>query len=151
MSSEQNKVVVHYLDGRLLKGITKDFYPNRPGFHVVPIGGGAPVPVNCRDLKGIFFVNDYVGDGRRRDIQGFISGPGETSHGKKVAVLFRDGELLCGYSLSFSRERDGFFLFPCDKGANNVRVYVLIAATMDIQAGPAADDLAKKTLKNRAA
>ncbi len=151
MPVENNKVVVHYLNGSLLKGITQDFFPNRPRFHVQPIGGGDAVEVACANLKGVFFVNDYSGDGTRRDIPGFLAGPGETSHGKKVAALFKDGELLCGYSLAFSRERDGFFIFPCDKGANNVRVYVLIAATVDIKAGPAADELARRVLKSRAA
>jgi len=151
LPTENNKVVVHYLDGHLLKGVTQDFFPNRPKFHVSPIGGGTAVEVNCKELKGVFFVNDYVGDGTRRDLQGFIAGPGETSHGKKVAALFKDGELLCGYSLSFSKDRDGFFIFPCDKGANNVRVYVLIKSTVDIKAGPAADELARRVLQNRAA
>ena len=31
----QNKVVVHYSGGLLLKGITNDFFPNKDLFHVI--------------------------------------------------------------------------------------------------------------------
>jgi hypothetical protein len=149
--SELNKVVAHCLDGRIIKGTTQDFHPNRPLFHVSPVDGGPAVEIRSRELKGVFFVQNYAGNGERKDLKGFITGPSETAHGKKIAVLFRDGELLCGYSLSFTREKPGFFVFPCDAGSNNIRVYVQASAAVDIKAGPAADALAQKILETRAA
>ena len=95
--SDINKVVVHSMGGKLLKGTTQDFFPNRPLFHVLPTDAKASVEVKTKNLKAVFFVKDYVGSAARRDIRGFINGPGETAQGKKLAVRFKDGELLCGY------------------------------------------------------
>ncbi|MBI1797070.1 MAG: hypothetical protein HY076_07725 [Candidatus Eisenbacteria bacterium] len=144
--AEINRVVAHFTDGRLLKGTTQDFFPNRPSFHLQPAVGGAPVEVRCRQLKGLFFVKDFAGNAKRRDLRGFLAAPGETAHGKKIAVRFKDGELLCGYSLTFMPDRDGFFVFPSDSGSNNLRIYVLSVATAEVKAGPAADVLAQKVL-----
>lgn len=149
--SEINKVVVHALSGRLLKGTTQDFFPNRPTFHVNPSDGGQPLEVRSKQLKAVFFVRDFAGNANRRDVRGFLSSPGETAQGKKLAVRFKDGEFLCGYSLSYSPDRDGFFMFPADPGSNNLRVYVLTAATAEVKAGPAADAMAQRVLDSRAA
>jgi hypothetical protein len=148
--SEAMKVVVRYVDGTVLKGTTQDFFPNRPSFHLIPFDGGASVEVRSKLLKAVFFVKDFTGNASRRDIPGFIAGPGETGQGKKVAVRFRDGELMCGYSLSYMPDRDGFFLFPADKEGNNLRVYVATAACSEVKAGPAADTLAQRVLDDRA-
>jgi hypothetical protein len=99
----------------------------------------------------VFFVRDLVGDPRRRDLRGFLGAPGETRQGKKLAVLFKDGELLCGYSLAFSPDRDGFFMFPSDAESNNLRMYVLTAACIEVKAGPAADVMVQRILASRAA
>jgi hypothetical protein len=144
--AEINKVVVHSMAGKLLKGTTQDFFPNRPTFHVIPSDGGAAMEVRVKQLKAVFFVKDFVGDRHRRDVRGFISAPNETAQGKKLAVRFKDGELLCGYSLSYSPERDGFFMFPADPGSNNMRIYVVTSATSEVKAGPAADVLAQRVL-----
>ena len=32
--SDINRVVAHFLDGRLVKGTTQDFFPNRTSFHM---------------------------------------------------------------------------------------------------------------------
>jgi hypothetical protein len=143
---ELTKVVVHFTDGTVRKGTTQDFNPNQPKFHLQPRAGGPAQEVQCRNLKAVFFVSDYSGNPSRQDIKGFLAGPGETAQGKKIAVLFSDGELLCGYSLGYSREREGFFMFPADKGGNNNRIFVMAHATAEIKAGPAADVLAEKIL-----
>ena len=147
--SEQMKVVVRYLDGKVLKGTTQDFFPNRASFHLLPADGGAAIEVRIKQLKAVFFVKHFVGKPERRDVQGFIAGPGETSQGKKVAVRFKDGELLCGYSLSYLPEREGFFLFPADAESNNLRAYVIAAACAEAKAGPGADALAQRVLDQR--
>ena len=148
---ELNKVVVRFLDGKVLKGTTQDFFPNRATFHLLPTEGGNGIEVRCKQLKAVFFVKDFVGNPARKDLQGFIAGPGETSQGKKIAVLFKDQELMCGYSLSYLPEREGFFLFPADRNGNNIRIYVLAAACQEVKAGPAADMLAQRVLAQRPA
>jgi hypothetical protein len=149
--SDTNKVVVHSLGGKLLKGTTQDFFPNRPLFHVQPADGNQTVEVKTRQLKAVFFVRDFVGQAKRKDVRGFISGPGETAQGKKLAVRFKDGELLCGYSLSYSADRDGFFMFPADSGSNNLRIYVITTACAEVKAGQAAEVMAQKALDSEAA
>jgi hypothetical protein len=144
--AELNRVVAHFLGGRLIKGTTQDFFPNRASFHLQPADGSPTVEVRCKTLKALFFVMEYAGDAKRRDLRGFIAGPGETAQGRKMAVRFKDGELLCGYSLSYLPDREGFFMFPADSGSNNLRIYVLATATVEVKAGPAADVLAQKAL-----
>ncbi len=147
--AELNRVVAHFTDGKLLKGTTQDFFPNRPSFHLQPADGSPTFEVRCKSLKGLFFVKEFAGDAKRRDLRGFLAAPGETARGKKIAVRFKDGELLCGYSLSYLPGREGFFMFPSDSGSNNLRVYVVAAATVEIGTGPLADALAQKVLAAR--
>ena len=144
--ADLNRVVAHFTDGKLLKGTTQDFFPNRASFHLQPADGSPTAEIRCRTLKALFFVKDFAGNASRRDLRGFISGPGETSQGKKLAVRFKDGELLCGYSLSYLPDREGFFMFPSDSQSNNLRIYVIAAATLEVKAGPAADVLAQRAL-----
>ena len=144
--TEAGLAVVHFLDNKLLKGTTQDFFPNRPLFHLMPAGGGPAVEVRCNLLKAVFFVKKLEGNPARGSIQGFLAAPAATAHGKKIAVRFKDGELMCGYTLSHQPGRDGFFLFPADPESNNTRVYVLSAAAAEIKAGPGAEDLARKVL-----
>ena len=148
---EINQVVAHRLDGQLLKGTTQDFFPNRPVFHVQPADGSRPVEVRSKNLKAVFFVRDFVGNHVRKDLAGFVTGPAETAQGKKICVRFKDGELLCGYSLTFSPDREGFFMFPADPGSNNLRVYVVTSSCTEIKAGPAAELMAQKALGENAA
>jgi uncharacterized protein DUF6982 len=147
--AENLRVVVRFSNGQKLKGTTQDFKPASPRFHLIPATGGAPVEVRIDDLKAVFFVRDLDGKPSRPKLRGFLDAPAETSQGKKVAVRFRDEELLCGYTLSYSPERKGFFLFPADAEGNNQRVYVVTSAAAEIKVGPTAEQLAQKVLAAR--
>jgi hypothetical protein len=142
--NETNRVVAHFLDGRVLKGTTRDFFPDRPLFHLSAIGSEALQPVKCELLKALFFVKNLEGQRTRLDLPGFAHGPGEASRGKKVAVRFRDGELLCGYTLSFDPDRPGFFLLSAEPRSNNIRVFVLIHATKEVAVGAEAEALLQR-------
>jgi hypothetical protein len=149
--SEINKVVVRYLDGRVLKGTTEDFFPSRPFFHLRALGSGERVEVLCKDLKAVFFVRDFAGDPKRADASGFERAKPDLNQGKKIAVRFKDAEVLCGYTLTYLPDRVGFFVIPADPGNNNLRVYVLAQATREVRIGPAADALAQAATRRRAA
>jgi Family of unknown function (DUF6982) len=146
---EINRIVAHARDGKLIKGTTRDFFPNRPHFHIQPADGSEPVEVRCKTLKAAFFVKEFSGDSKRLDPIGFITGPAETKQGMKIAVRFKDGELLCGYSLTYSADRDGFFMFPADPKSNNVRIYVMTAATAEVKTGAEAEALVKRSIEQR--
>ena len=147
---ESLRGVARFGDGSILKGNTWDFNPTGQVFHLFPIGSTEGREVRCDQLKALFFVKTFEGDRERPKLKGFLAAPPETSKGKKVAVLFRDGELECGYSLTYNPNRSGFFLFPADSASNNIRVFVIAAAAAEIKAGPAADALAERVLTSQA-
>jgi hypothetical protein len=140
--SETNKVVVRFLDGRLQKGTTEDFFPNRPTFHLRPLGSSEMTEVRGKDLKAVFFVRDFAGDPKRREARGFERATTDVSRGKKIAIRFKDGELIFGYTLTYMPDRSGFFITPADPSSNNLRIYVLTHAAREDKVGPAADALA---------
>jgi hypothetical protein len=149
--SEINKVVVRYLDGRVVKGTTEDFFPNRPLFHLQPLGAQEKADVRCKELKAVFFVRDFAGDPKRTDAAGFDRATPDINKGKKIAVRFKDGEVLCGFTLTYMPDREGYFVTPADPGNNNLRVYVLTHAVREVRVGPAADALAGAAARPRAA
>jgi len=140
--SETNKVVVRFLDGRVQKGTTEDFFPNRPSFHLRPLGGNEVQDIRCKDLKAVFFVKDFAGDPKRREARGFERATTDISRGKRIAIRFKDGELVCGFTLTYMPDRSGYFITPADPASNNLRVYVLTHATREVKVGPAADTAA---------
>lgn len=146
----KNLVVARFLDGRVMKGVTHDFTALRPSLHIHVEGTPEGVEVRVRQLKALFFVKSFEGSPARDDVRGFIDGPQENARGRKIAVRFRDGEFMCGYTMSWTPEREGFFIFPADEGGNNDRVYVVSAATAEVKAGPAAEVLAQRVLSGTA-
>ena len=90
---EPVKVVIRYANGKLLKGYTNDFFPNKPLFHVHPVetgheGKGIEVVVD--QLKAVFFVKDFAGDPSHNDQKHFAEG--QQPPGRKAEVTFADGE-----------------------------------------------------------
>ena len=73
---EKIKVVVRYSDGRLIKGFTEDFFPNKDRFHLAPTNNpaGGPIEVSMKDLKAIFMVRDFVGDSCIKERKKYIGG-----------------------------------------------------------------------------
>ena len=131
----QNKVVVRYLDGRVLKGNTADFLPTRPVFHVVPIGQSGSlisvVEIKLSDLKAVFFVKDFTGDSAYDEVRSFNAGA--RAQGRRIQVVFKDGELLVGTTMGYQPDRAGFFLTPVDPKSNNDRCFVVAAAVRDVK------------------
>jgi hypothetical protein len=129
----QNKVVVHYQDGRILKGFVADFFPDKEVFHLA--ANDAPeakvIPVRVADLKALFFVKDFMGnaDYHARRNQ-FWSGRPVVS--RKIQVVFKDGETLLGTTQGYQAGRTGFFLVPADAESNNERCFVVLAATSNV-------------------
>lgn len=128
----KNKVVVRFLDGRILKGVTWDFLPNKEKFHVADATDERHVTeVSAGDLKAVFFVRTFTGN---REYRSRID-PGRlaATPGVKLKVVFLDGEVLYGISQGYTRGRSGFFLAIVDEKDNNERVYVFVHATRTIE------------------
>ncbi len=129
----QNKIVVRYQDGRLLKGSTVDFFPNKETFHVVLAdaqAGAKPVEVFVRDLKAVFFVKDFVGNSAYNDNKEFIQS--KPVVGRKIKVTFKDNEVLTGTTQGYQPGRPGFYVVPADPNSNIERFYVVTAATRNV-------------------
>jgi hypothetical protein len=124
-----NKLVLHFLDGRIIKGTTCDFSSEKVWFHFTKKNTKETVRVISSELKGVFFVRDWEGRWERRDRYDI----NRTALGKKVMVCFNDGEIVFGYTNGVSPERSGFFLFFSDPRSNNEKVFVLTAATQEVR------------------
>ena len=128
-----NRIVARYKDGRLLKGATNDFLPTKNTFHVVPADsppGSKPLEVPVGDLKAIFFVRDFVGHPEHKEADQFD--PIRAPMGRKIRVVFQDGEVLLGTTQGYDRSRPGFFVSPADAESNNERCFVVASATQEV-------------------
>jgi hypothetical protein len=120
------KVVVRFADGKLLKGVTADFFPNKTLFHLAPEGGGAAVEIQLAELKAVFWVKTFTGDPGHNESKAFPAGP--VGGGRKSEVTFKDGETLIGTTLGYDPKRPGFFITTTDPQSNNTRMFVVSAA-----------------------
>jgi hypothetical protein len=128
-----NRVVARFADGRVVKGTTADFSPTKDLFHVAvsPASAGAkPVEVRTADLKALFFVKDFAGDRDRTDGNDFD--PSRPAAGRRIRVVFNDGEVLVGATTGYQAGRPGFFMVPADAASNNERCYVVAAAIREV-------------------
>lgn len=127
----ENKIVAHTADGRILKGITHDFDPTRESFHLLPAeGGGVPLRLALAELKGLFYVRDFLGNRAYNPPPGFGPAP---QRGKKVVVTFHDGEVIFGSTPDYIPGSVGFTLFPSDPEDNNERIFVIQAAVGEVR------------------
>jgi hypothetical protein len=126
-----NKIVAHFQTDRVLKGVTSDFLPTKDVFHVVPADsapGTQPAEIKVSDLKALFFVKDFAGSRDRQRSQEFTRPP----VGRKIRVVFKDGETLVGTTQGYQPGRAGFFVVPADGTGNNERCYIVSTAAKEV-------------------
>lgn len=131
---EPTKIIVRYTDGRILKGTTQNFFPDKPSFHFQPLEAKTPaekVEVRFTDLKALFFVRDFAGDPRYQEKKNFPEGA--KISGRKVEVTFKDGEVMVGSTLGYDAKRTGFFFFPSDPAWNLIRAFVVTQAVRQVR------------------
>ena len=132
-SRRPGKVVARYAEGKIVKGYTYDFEPEKPSFHLVAgeerVNEG--IEVRVKDLKAVFFVRSFEGDpgyGESEDL--YVARPPGT---RKVSVEFEDGEVLVGYTTGNEPGQPGFFFTPLDRNSNNLRVFAVLAAVNTVK------------------
>jgi len=140
-----NLVAARGRDGSVVKGHTRDFLPDGTLFHVLPRGAAQSVPVLMEELKAVFFVRDLIGNKLHDKNRMFPPFDASPDLGRRIAVVFEDGELLIGHARTYSGEGPGFFVFPLDPRGNNTSIYVLRAATREVRLGLGAEELARST------
>lgn len=120
-----NRVVARFADGRIVKGTTQDFSVTRDIFHVIPPEPGAnPVRIGVPALKAVFFVKDHIGKSGYNEKKVFE----RPVPGRKLQVVFKDGEIIVGSTTAYDAGRPGFFMTPADPQSNNDRIYVVARA-----------------------
>lgn len=130
----QNLVVARYRDGRVIKGTTYDFGPQKKGFHVNPLGeeGGKVSEVLFSDLKALFFVKSLEGKQDHPSAKEGIEEKTEPVGQMKVKITFFDGETLLGTTQGYTLEREGFFIVPLEEHSNNLRIFVISKAVKEV-------------------
>ena len=120
-----NRIVARFADGRIVKGTTRDFSVTREYFHVIPPAAEAPpVRVVIAALKAVFFVKDHAGNRHYSEKKAFE----KLVPGRKLQVIFKDGEILVGATTAYDAARPGFFVTPADPKSNNDRIFVVAKA-----------------------
>ncbi len=123
---EPIKIVARYANGRMIKGLTYDFFPNKDSFHVVSAGNnpkGETTKVVVNHLKAVFVVRDFEGNAKYKERKAYKEE--DNPYGMPLEVTFADGEVIVGSSMGFDPRRIGFFISPVDPMSNNLRVFAV--------------------------
>jgi len=126
-----NRIVARFQDGRVMKGFTTDFLPAKNLFHMTleeKSAAAKPVEVRVPELKAVFFVKSFEGDPKHRR----SNEPGRGGVGRRLRVVFKDGEVMVGTTQGYDRSRPGFFVIPVDTGGNNERCFVVAGAAQEV-------------------
>ncbi|HEX2694802.1 MAG TPA: hypothetical protein VHP61_03540, partial [Acidobacteriota bacterium] len=86
------------------------------------------IEVKLEDLKAVFFVRDFAGNPKHVERKKLAIG--DRTQGRLMEVTCKDGEVIVGTTTGYDPKRPGFFLFPIDPSANNVRVFMATSAVL---------------------
>jgi hypothetical protein len=128
-----NKLVVRYLDGRLLKGYGRDFQPGKGSLDLWNEPDTNPesrMTIPFAHLKAVFFVHDFLGNPAHTAA---ADAEDPSARGRRITITFVDGEVLRGTTLGYSQNAVGFFVFPLDTTTNNTKMFVLAGAIRHMQ------------------
>ena len=130
-----NKIVVKYKDGKIVKGWSTDFGPNKEIFHLHPLEeyGKDILEIEIFSLKAVFFVKNFIGDKDHKKVRTFNVDLKITPSQRKLIVNFKDGEHLYGTSHSYGRYKVGFFVYPVDPKDNSERIFVINSAVESVR------------------
>jgi hypothetical protein len=131
---EPAKIIARFRDGDMAKGYSRNFFPNKPSFHISEDGSMASSDAEelfVEDLKAVFFVKEFKGDPEYNERK--VYEEGERSQGRKVEIQFEDGEKMQGSVLGYNANQQGFFLFPVDRNSNNDRAFIVNDAVKEFK------------------
>ena len=134
----EHKVVAHFKDGRLLKGLTGDPDPTSGRVRVQLSGDGSKVlEIPLETLKGLFFVKSWEGNSAYVErYEGFEeTSPAQSGNYRlqRTVAGFQDGERLKGYSYNYSPDQPVLQFFPYDPFGNNYKVLIVCSALSDLE------------------
>jgi hypothetical protein len=139
LSKIQNLVVARYRDGKMIRGMTHDFGPQKKVFHVSTVEkhgktvNGKVFEIHFTDLKAVFFVKSLEGRKDPPSHKGLMDEKLEAPGLMKVRVIFFDEEILVGTTHGYTPEREGFFIAPLERDSNNLRIFVISSAVKKVE------------------
>ena len=135
----QNLVVARYRDGKIIRGVTHDFGPQKKVFHVSTVErhgrtvGGKIYEISLSELKAVFFVRSLEGRQGPPSLKGLLEEKLERPGLMKMRITFLDGEILVGTTHGYTPEREGFFVAPLERDSNNLRIFVVSSAVKKVE------------------
>lgn len=127
----ENKIVAHFLDGRVIKGASLDVALDKPHFHIATADQGM-LKVALAELKALFFVKDLQGNPGYQDQPALNPTDPRARGAKPLDIRFKDGERLVGLAPTYHPSRPFFFVLPADPESNNIRILVNRAAVESV-------------------
>lgn len=130
-----NKLAVKFKDGKIVKGWSTNFGPNKEIFHLHLLEeyGKDILEIEISSLKAVFFVKDYKGNKDYKKVRTFESSTKGIPSQRKIIIIFKDGENFYGTTHSYNPERKGFFVYPIDPKDNNDRVFIVAPAINSVK------------------
>jgi small nuclear ribonucleoprotein (snRNP)-like protein len=126
------KVVVRYKDGRIAKGYIDHFDAEGPFFHLDKESvGGLPIWMGMDELKAVFLVKTFEGNPDYNERKVFYKS--DRDLGRKVEIKFLDGEMMQGTIIGYDAQRSGFFLIPPDPESNNISIFAISKAVINLR------------------
>ena len=135
----QNLVVARYRDGKMIRGMTHDFGPQKKVFHVSTVEkhgrtvNGKVFEIHLSELKAVFFVKSLEGRQDPHSPKGLVDDKLLAPGLMKVRVTFFDEEILVGTTHGYTPEREGFFIAPLERDSNNLRIFVISSAVKSVE------------------
>lgn len=138
MAAENQKVILRFLDGKMLKGYIRDLKISEEDLYLED-ESNHQLKVRLKELKAIFYVKKFEGERGHMEKKTFSGIP---AGAKRVYVKFKDGETIMGtmegeipwdkgFFLESMKEK-AFTIIPVDEGSNNIRIVVVTTAVEDV-------------------
>lgn len=122
------KIIVRRADGKILKGYSKDFSPEKPVFHLSRerTGTEKAEEINLFDLKAVFFVDTLASSINTKGIRKFAET--DILAGRKAEIVFKDGEILQGRVMKYNPSDSGFFFFWVGPSSYKMQAFIVNTA-----------------------
>jgi len=138
MSEENQRVILRFVDGKMLKGFIRDLKIAEEYLYLEDESNHQH-KVRLKELKAIFFVRKFEGERNHLEKKSFT---GTRPGSKRVFVKFKDGETIMGNMEGNIPWEKGFFLesmkekaftiVPVDEDSNNTKILVVTTSVQDV-------------------
>jgi len=134
---DNQKVILRFLDGRIIKGYIGEFAPLSNHISVADESLNEQ-NIQLDELKAIFYVKSFEGNKDYSEKKSFTK---TSQKGNKILVRFKDGERLTGYlegdvpwqrGFFLESRKGGFFIIPSDDQTNNIKVFVISTSVTNV-------------------